>query len=71
MTQFVLILCTREKSKSEGLTMKKKWVNVTGVVFLAGLCLFLGGNQAEAKAKKYTITTKSKPVDKKTRKKKT
>ncbi len=51
--------------------MKKKWVNVTGVVFLAGLCLFLGGNQAEAKAKKYTITTKSKPVDKKTRKKKT
>ena len=51
--------------------MKKKWVKLMGVLFILSMCFLLTGNKAEAKAKKYTISTKTTPIDKKIKKLKT
>ena len=43
--------------------MKKNWVKLMGVLFILCMCFLLTGNKAEAKAKKYTISTKTTPID--------
>lgn len=43
--------------------MKGKWLGFMGVMFVLCVCTVFCGNRAEAKAKKYTISTKTVPVD--------
>lgn len=51
--------------------MKTIWVKLMGVLFVVCMCFLAVGNPTEAKAKKYTISTKTTPIDKKIKKKKT